>query len=117
MTAAVTADQALHGRNKITSRAVRRVVSAVTAEALEVSASKVSVELADHDGALSVIARTPIRVSPLGVTERRSGTLLDRLTTAQTTIRERVLQLTGSSIDKVDLQITSADILERKRVA
>jgi len=77
----------------------------------------VSVELADHDGALSVIARTPIRVSPLGVTERRSGTLLDRLTTAQTTIRERVLQLTGSSIDKVDLQITSADVRERKRVA
>ena len=31
MTAAVTADRALHGRNKITSRAVRRVVSAVTA--------------------------------------------------------------------------------------
>nr|BFF12836.1 hypothetical protein GCM10025699_41390 [Microbacterium flavescens] len=64
MTAAVTADQTLHGRNKITSKAVRRVVSAVTAEALEVSASDVSVELADRDGALSVVAKTPIRISP-----------------------------------------------------
>lgn len=117
MTAAVTADQTLHGRNKITSKAVRRVVSAVTAEALEVSASDVSVELADRDGALSVVAKTPIRISPLGVPIRSTGTLLERLSSAQSTIRSRVLQLTGSAIDRVDLQVTAADIRERKRVS
>ncbi|GAA0965981.1 hypothetical protein [Frigoribacterium faeni] len=117
MTAAVTADQTLHGRNKITSKAVRRVVSAVTAEALEVSASDVSVELADRDGALSVVAKTPIRISPLGVPTRSTGTLLERLSSAQSTIRSRVLQLTGSAIDRVDLQVTGADIRERKRVS
>jgi hypothetical protein len=117
VTAAVTADQTLHGRNKITSRAVRRVVSAVTAEALEVTASDVSVELADRDGALNVIAKTPIRITPLGLPTRSSGTLLERLTSAQSTIRDRVLQLTGSSIDRVDLQITGAELRERKRVS
>ncbi|WKK72712.1 hypothetical protein Q0F99_07265 [Rathayibacter oskolensis] len=59
MTAAVMADQARHGRTTITSRAVRRVVSAVTAEALDVSASEVSVELDDDGGRLHVTAQAP----------------------------------------------------------
>lgn len=123
MTAAVAADAlpdggALHGRTKIASRAVRRVVSAVTADALSVSASDVSVELADDDGSLTVIAKTPIHVRPLGDVGRRSGgTLLERLTAAQTTIRERSLQLTGSTIGRVDLRITGVDLRERKRVS
>lgn len=115
---AVPAARGLHGRTKIASRAVRRVVSAVTADALNVSASDVSVELTDDDGSLAVLAKTPIHVSPLGEVGRRSsGTLLERLTAAQTTIRDRCLQLTGSSIGRVELRITGVDLRERKRVS
>ncbi|AMM22208.1 hypothetical protein AX769_03410 [Frondihabitans sp. PAMC 28766] len=118
LAAPVPAIQGLHGRTKIAPRAVRRVVSAVTADALSVSASDVSVELADVDGSLTVIAKTPIHVTPLGEVARRSrGTLLERLTAAQTTIRERCLQLTGSTIGQVDLRITGVDLTERKRVS
>ncbi|WP_370544361.1 hypothetical protein [Frondihabitans sp. VKM Ac-2883] len=123
MTAAVMADavpatSGLHGRTKITSRAVRRVVSAVTADALSVSASDVSVELTDDNGSLTVIAKTPIHISHLGVVGRRSnGTLLERLTAAQTTIRNRCLELTGSSVGRVDLRITGVELRERKRVS
>lgn len=123
MTAAVMADavpaaRGLHGRTRITSRAVRRIVSAVTADALSVSASDVSVELADTDGSLTVMAKTPIHVSPLGDVGRRSeGSLLERLTAAQTTIRDRCLQLTGSTIGQLDLRITGVDLRERKRVS
>lgn len=123
MTAAVAAGRArtgstVHGRTTIASRAVRSVVSAVTAEALEVRASNVSVELHDHEGALVVVARTAIRVSPLGVASSGpGGTLLERLSAAQTTIRERVLGITGSTIARVDLRITSADLRERRRAA
>lgn len=114
MTTPVTADG---GRTTIASRAVRRVVSAVTAEALDVTASDVSVELDDHGGELHVTARTSIRVPPLGESTRRSsGTLLERLSRAQTTIRTRCLELTGSSIGRVDLRITGADLTERRRV-
>ncbi|TCL85934.1 hypothetical protein EDF43_101603 [Rathayibacter sp. PhB179] len=60
------ADQARHGRTTITSRAVRRVVSAVTAEALDVDASDVSVELDDDGGKLHVTAQAPLRIRPLG---------------------------------------------------
>ncbi|ARC58363.1 hypothetical protein AS850_14855 [Frondihabitans sp. 762G35] len=115
---AVTAGPGLHGRTKITSRAVRRVVSAVTAEALSVDASDVSVELVDDRGSLTVIAKSPIHVRPLGdVGRRSSGTLLERLGAAQTTIRDRCLQLTGSTIGRVDLRITGVDLRERKRVS
>ncbi|WP_244231740.1 hypothetical protein [Rathayibacter sp. VKM Ac-2804] len=118
MTAAVMADQARHGRTTITSRAVRRVVSAVTAEALDVDASDVSVELDDDGGKLHVTAQAPLRIRPLGETDRRSsGTLLSRLSTAQSTIRTRCLELTGSTIGRVDLRITGADLRERRRVS
>ncbi|MBF4571779.1 hypothetical protein ITJ64_04555 [Herbiconiux sp. VKM Ac-1786] len=120
MTAAVAAGSGLHGRTVIAPRAVRRVVSAVTADALDVDASAVSVELADERGVLVVTARTPIRLSPLGVAPRggeRSGTLLERVASAQSSIRDRLLALTGSSIGRVDLRITGADLRERRRVA
>ncbi|KZX20216.1 hypothetical protein [Rathayibacter tanaceti] len=118
MTAAVMADDARRGRTTISSRAVRRVVSVVTAEALDVAASDVAVELDDDGGRLHVLAQAPIRVTPLGETGRRSsGTLLERLSTAQTTIRSRCLALTGSTIGRVDLRITGADLRERRRVS
>jgi hypothetical protein len=117
VTAAVMADQARHGRTTITSRAVRRVVSAVTAEALDVDASDVSVELDDDGGKLHVTAQAPLRIRPLGEVDRRSGTVLSRLSTAQSTIRTRCLELTGSTIGRVDLRITGADLRERRRVS
>lgn len=119
MTAAVTvaAQQAVRGRNTITSRAVRRVVSAVTAEELGVKASEVSVGLSDARGDLTVTASAPIHVAPLGADARQSGTVLERLSSAQTTIRERCLQLTGSTISRVDLHITGAQLDERRRVS
>jgi hypothetical protein len=117
VTAAVTADQASHGRTVITSRAVRRVVSAVTAEALDAKSSDVSVELTDRDGGLTLVAKAPVRITPLGLQNRASGTLLDRLTSAQTTIRERVRQLTGTEVERVDLQITGAELSQRRRVS
>ena len=122
MTAAVTAGQAPHGRTTISARAVRRVVSAVTADALGVSASEVSVALSDERGVLRVEARTPIHVDPLGATGsesagRQTSTLLDRVVEAQNSIRTRCLQLTGSTIGRVDVRITAVDLRERRRVA
>ena len=102
MTAAVTAEQAVRGRNTISSRAVRRVVSAVTAEEL---------------GDLTVIANAPIHVSPLGVDARRGGTILERLARAQSNIREKCLHITGSTITRVDLHITGAQLDQRRRVS
>jgi hypothetical protein len=107
----------VRGRNTITSRAVRRVVSAVTAEELGVRSSEVSVELSDVQGDLAVHASAPIHVCPLGAGRPGEETVLARLTRARTTIRERCLKLTGSTISRVDLHITGARLEERRRVS
>ncbi|MFP7760824.1 hypothetical protein [Marisediminicola sp. LYQ85] len=117
MSAAVMAERTLHGRNTIAPRAVRGVVSAVTADALEVTASDVSVDVTDGYGSITVVAKTAVRVTPLGVETRSAGTLVERLASAQSTIRQRVLDLTGSTVERVDLRVTSADIRTRKRVS
>lgn len=105
------------GRTTITSRAVRRVVSAVTADALEVPAHDVAVTLSDDHGKLAVEARTPIRIPALAARPDAGGTLVERLVAAQTEVRERVLDLTGSTVGRVDLRITGARIQERRRVS
>jgi hypothetical protein len=105
------------GRTTITARAVRRVVAAVTADALEVPATDVAVTLTDDAGALAVEARTPIRVPALAARDEAGGTLLERLTDAQTQVRDRVLDLTGSTVGRVDLRITGARIQGRRRVS
>jgi len=117
VTAPVAADPRLHGRTKISARAVRRVVSAVTADAMEVSPSDVSVELDDAGGALSIVAKAPVRLTPLGRGGVSGGSLVERLSTAQSTISERVLTLTGSDVRRVDLRITGAELQQRRRVS
>ncbi|WP_216364276.1 hypothetical protein [Subtercola boreus] len=112
----VSGDAAV-GRNTIAPRAVRRVVSAVTAEQLGVDAKDVSVSLSDHDGDLTMTASAPIHVAPLGTGARRPGTIVERLTRAQTTIREQSLTLTGTSITEIDLHITGVQLTERRRVS
>lgn len=115
MSAPVSAESRLPGRTKIAARAVRRVVSAVTADALEVPARDVSVDLEDHGGQLSVTAGAPVRIDPLGTAGGslrgpRGGTLVERLGTARDEIGERVTTLTGSRVTRVDLRITGADL-------
>jgi hypothetical protein len=112
-----TPSRAPRGRTTITSRAVRRVVAAVTADALEVPAADVAVTLADDAGRLAVEARTPIRIPALADRPEAGGTLLERLAEAQTQVRDRVLDLTGSTVGRVDLRITGARIQERGRVS
>jgi uncharacterized alkaline shock family protein YloU len=111
------------GRNTVTSRAVGRVVSAVTAEAFGVTAREVRADLADQDGLLAVHVRTPVRIVPLNriratpaVAESGGGTLLEQAAAAQEGIRDRVSELTGAGIARVVVELTGIDIREERRV-
>ncbi|PRY64692.1 hypothetical protein B0I08_11277 [Glaciihabitans tibetensis] len=121
-TAVPVGEEKLHGRNKISSRAIRSVVSAITAGELDTAAKTVAVELSDENGGLTVTVSAPITIAPLlardgftaqkGVTAQRrpTGTVLERAAAAQNTIRERVLELTGSTAAAVNLRLTEARI-------
>lgn len=105
--APLTVPDALVGRNRVSERALRRVASAITAEAMGVSPREVTVVLADDRGLLGVSALTPIRVRPLGVRRDADATVLHRATAAQSTIRERMRALTGSEVGRVSIRLTS----------
>jgi uncharacterized alkaline shock family protein YloU len=114
---------ALRGRTKIAPRALDRVVSAVTADALGVTVKTIDVDLEDNGGSLSLIVTTPIRVPSLDrilrdadVVTRTGGSVLGRARVAQETIRTRVQSLTGSTVDRVVVTITGIDIKQERRV-
>ncbi|MCS5723054.1 hypothetical protein N1028_13335 [Herbiconiux sp. CPCC 203407] len=111
------------GRNRIAAKALNRVVAAVTADALDVKASRVGVDIADEKGLLVLTVSTPIRVVSLNrvqagsdVVARAGGSVVDRAAAAQETIRDRVRALTGSAVARVVVRLTAADIREEDRV-
>lgn len=111
------------GRTRIAPRALDRVVSAVAADALRVPARHVGVHLDDDAGNLSLRVTTPIGVPTLprvmdepNVLDRDGGSVLDRAKNAQEQIRNRVQQLTGSSIARVIVQISGIHIRQERRV-
>ena len=117
------APQPARGRNRITAKALDRVVAAVTADTLGVKASRVGVALGDERGLLVLTVSTPIRVVPLsrirqdvGVVSRTGGSVLDRAAAAQETIRERVNEITGSTIGRVTVRLTAVDTQHEERV-
>ena len=115
-----------HGRNRVTTRALTRVVTAITAEAMGVSARHVSVHLADAAGQLQVTVIAPISVPALTAARRTGaapatagtagGSLLARAAIAQAGIRDRVGQLTGSAVGPVTLHLSDAQITGTERV-
>lgn len=110
------------GRNRITSRALRSVASALTAEAMGVSPSTVGVELADAGGVLEVTASAAISLISLTATglkaERadRGGSVIERARNAQHVIRDRMTELTGSQVERVNLRLTQPIIEREERV-
>jgi hypothetical protein len=114
---------ASRGRNRVTSKALGRVVTAVAADALGVAARSVHVDLADDGGLLSVAVATPVRVVSLAriagdpaSLARSGGPLLARIGDAQEIIRSRVASLTGASIGRVTITVTGIDVQPERRV-
>jgi hypothetical protein len=103
------------GRNRVGAKALRAVATVVTAEAMGVAARDVSVELSDDDGLLGVSAVTAIALRALDGHQRDSAPALDRAAAAQTTIRDRMLELTGSSVGFVNLRLNTARITSKGR--
>ena len=122
-TTAPTVDaERFHGRNRIASKAIRAVVSAVTATELGTAAKTVGVELVDDNGALAVTVSAPVRVASLvAIAHGRLGkaptaSVLERAGEARAIIRDRVRELTGSEIGPVNVRLTAARIEGDERV-
>ncbi len=111
------------GRTVISARAIERVVRAVTAEQFGVQPNTVSADLTDDAGRLDLAVRTAIRVVPIrrvqedaGAIDRSGGSIVDRAEHGQTAIAERVADITGSTVSRLSLRFTAADIAPERRV-
>ncbi|TFD59816.1 hypothetical protein E3T39_08970 [Cryobacterium suzukii] len=111
------------GRTRIAPRALRQVVSMVTAESLGVPSGHVGVELGDDHGRLSLTISTTIRVVPLSritrepaVIARTGGTILARSAQSQAEIRRRVGELTGADVGRVTVRLTGIGVQQERRV-
>jgi hypothetical protein len=111
------------GRNAISARALEKIVRAVVAEEFDVGSNSVGAELIDEGGRLELAIRTPIRVvsidrlqSEPAAVERMGGTVVGRAERAETTIGERIEELTGSTVSRVALRFTDAEIRRERRV-
>lgn len=126
--AAVAVDtERFHGRNRISSKAIRAVVSAITASELGITAKNVDVQLSDDNGGLAIGISAPIAIAALAAVRTGSSrlavrstsaqpTLIERVTSAQNIIRGRMLDLTGSSVGAVNIRLTGAQIQGEVRV-
>ena len=103
------------GRNRVGAKALRAVATVVTAQVMGVSARDVSISLSDDNGLLGVSAVTAIALPALDSPERQAPAALDRAATAQETIRDRMLELTGSSVGFVNLRVSNARIITQGR--
>ncbi|MCU1407783.1 MAG: hypothetical protein JWQ43_4086 [Glaciihabitans sp.] len=115
--------EAHYGRTRVTARALSSVVSAVAGESLGVGHNSVRVDLTDDAGSLVVHVSSPLRLPSLtripsdaGLVARTGGTVLDRAANAQSKIRARVTELTGSTVSRVAVSITGVEIRQEGRV-
>lgn len=114
---------AQRGRTRITARSLEKIVSAVTADAFGIEQKRVSLQIEDARGELSLWVKTPlpvpsleeIRDDPTRVADG-GGSVLERANRAQENIREHVQRITGSTVARVMVEITSADITPQRRV-
>ena len=107
-----TVTVAPHGTNRITARAMTRLVSAVAADALGLRPNQVSVDVADAGGRLDLTVRVPSRALPVehGHTDAPDDTVPDPTERAQHDIRGTVTALTGAEIAGVTVRLTGARI-------
>ncbi|GAB3553296.1 hypothetical protein GCM10027404_25470 [Arthrobacter tumbae] len=122
MTAAAAAPERLAGHNRISTQALTSTACAVAAEVLRVPVREVRASWFDEAGLLALSLALPITVPSLNRVAADpaavgvlGGSVEDRVHRAKGEILERVAQLSGSRLSRVDIRITGARVSERGR--
>jgi len=115
--------RALAGHNRISTQALTSVARAAAAEALGVAPHEVRADWTDDDGLLALSLVTPIAVPSLAAVLRDpgrvagfGGSIWDRAVAAKAAILDRVTELSGARLSRVDIRISGASVSEGRRV-
>jgi hypothetical protein len=114
---------AMAGHTRISTQALSSVAKAAAAEALGVTPHEVRAEWSDDDGLLALSLVAPIAVPSLttivrdpGRIEGLGGPIWDRAVAAKAVIWQRVTELSGARLSRVDIRIGGASMSEGVRV-
>jgi hypothetical protein len=115
--------RALAGHNRISTQALTSLARAAAAEALGVAPHEVRADWTDDDGLLALSLVTPIAVPSLAAVLRDpgrvagfGGSIWDRAVAAKAAILDRVTELSGARLSRVDIRISGASVSEGRRV-
>ena len=119
----MSADRPTAGRTVVSARAIEKIVRAVTAHEFGVDVKSVAADLNDEAGRLDLAVRTPIRVvsirraqdDPRSI-ERSGGSVLARAGRSEQAIVDQVGTLTGSTVSRLAVRLTGAEIKQERRV-
>ncbi|MCX6497506.1 MAG: hypothetical protein NTU93_01730 [Arthrobacter sp.] len=119
----VATGRLLAGHNRISTQALTSVARAAAAEALGVPPQDVRADWTDDDGLLALSLVTPIAVPSLTSVLRDparvagfGGPIWDRAVAAKAQILNRVTELSGAQLSRVDIRISGASVSDGGRV-
>nr|WP_231704970.1 hypothetical protein [Arthrobacter gengyunqii] len=113
----------LAGHNRISTQALTSTAKAAAAEFFRVPPAQIRVTWSDDQGMLAMSLALPVALPPLnriaadpGLVSRAGGSVWDRAHAAKPLLRDRVTELTGSLVSRVDVRITGVQLEEGSRV-
>lgn len=111
------------GHNRITTEALTSTARAVAGEVFGVPPAQVRASFSDDRGLLALLLALPLPVPPLTRVVREpdvvgtfGGPLWARADAARSPILERVQELTGTRLSRVDLRIIGSTVTRGARV-
>ncbi len=113
----------LAGHNRISTQALTSTAKAAAAEFFRVPPAQIRVTWSDDQGMLAMSLALPVTLPPLNriaddpdLVRRSGGSVRDRAHAAKPLLRDRVTELTGSMVSRVDVRITGVLLQEGSRV-
>jgi len=106
------------GRTVIHDRVFQKVVEEASAAALAVDRGHVTVKIAPASGGIAVTIESPLPIPPLddAGAVAAAGSVLERLSAIQASLRQRIGRITGRDVTLVNIIVTGAIVSEQRRV-
>ncbi len=120
----VTGMTTFSGHNRISTQALTSTAKAVAAEAFNIPPRSIRADWTDDGGLLALSLALPVAIPALdrvrrdpSVIDGFGGTVWNRASSAKSIILERVIQLTGSRLSRVDIRFTGIVVTGGGRVS
>jgi hypothetical protein len=106
------------GRTVVHDRVIQKVVEEASAAALGVDRSRVTVRISPAFEGMAVSVTSVLPIPPLddALAVAAAGSVLDRLSATQASLRQRIAEIAGRDVTRVNITVTGAIVSAQRRV-